>query len=158
MPCMGTTSQPLCGYDSPVFGDLYRAENDAIQAIFNASTGIFPSIYLPPRAAGWTEAYSNMVNAQYVNATTAESIRLARVGGSTGVVRPYAWAFYHNGTTTLSAADTASVVSRAFQPPEGDGVIIWGAADVFKTDAQDEAWLTKYGGPMMQQSMKEHCS
>lgn len=158
LPCLGTSTAPLCGYDAPVIGDVFRAENDAIQAVFSASTGIFPSIYLPPRPAGWSEDYSNLVNAQYINSTTAEAIRLARVGGGASVVRPYAWAFYHNGTTTLSAADTSSVVSQAFQPPEGDGVIIWGDADSFKTDALDQAWLSKYGGPMMQKSMQQHCA
>lgn len=54
------TDHPECGYNCPIFGDIYRAENDAIQALWDESTALFPSIYLPPFTP--SPALQNYVN------------------------------------------------------------------------------------------------
>ncbi|KAA0149673.1 hypothetical protein FNF31_07168 [Cafeteria roenbergensis] len=157
MPCTAG-DQPQCGYNNPAAGAQLRAQNDAIQAVFNASTGLFPSVYLPPSPGNWPGKQFEFVNAQYVAAVTAEAVRLATVAGRSAVVRPYAWAFYHNGTTTLSAPDTRSVAGLAYSPPLGDGLVLWGDAEAMHTQPLMTAWMTNVGGPALQAVQAEQCA
>lgn len=158
-PCdsAGLCGAPACGYNG-IMGPVYRAQNDAIQAVFNASTALFPSVYIPPSPAGWSPERFQAVNAEYVAAVTAEGVRLAENAPAGVVVRPYAWAFYHSGKTVLTAEDTASMASAGYQPPVADGVVLWGAASDFKTTGLMQQWLTSYGGKTMQASIKQQCS
>lgn len=156
-PCTAG-DQPLCGYNNPSAGPALRAQNDAIQAIFNASSGLFPSVYLPPSPKGWSSKQFEFVNAEYVASVTAEAVRVSNAAGRGAVVRPYAWAFYHNGTTTMSAADTRSVAQLAYSPPLANGLVLWGDAEAMHTQPLMETWMTHVGGPALQSFQAEQCA
>ena len=69
--------------------NMWRAQNDRMQPLFDASTGLFPSVYLDPRRSPEFTAR----NRDYVVSTTQEALRLARKGQP---VRSFAWAMYHD--------------------------------------------------------------
>ena len=51
----------------------------------------------------------------------------SETGPPLGRARPFAWAFYHDGTDLLTADDMASVLWGSYQPPYADGPLLWGA-------------------------------
>ena len=64
-PCWGENGQhPKCGYDFPVLGDVWKKENDDVQALWDESTALFPSIYVPP-------FQTPLATQDYINATVA---------------------------------------------------------------------------------------
>lgn len=86
VPCADPSSQtaPKCGYRFPGTGDVWRAQNDRLLPLYEASTALFPSVYLSPnRSPAWTAR-----NIDYVHGVTEESLRLATKGQP---VRPFAW-------------------------------------------------------------------
>jgi hypothetical protein len=61
--------------------------------IWAASSGLFPSIYLP--ALG-NNTQSRYTNADYVSGVTEETMRLKAKFAPTAAVIPYAWNYYHD--------------------------------------------------------------
>eukprot|EP00755_Sulcionema_specki_P028083 Sspe_Gene.89118::Locus_60968_Transcript_1_1_Confidence_1.000_Length_1860::g.89118::m.89118/K01197/hya; hyaluronoglucosaminidase len=120
-----------CGYDDPLVGAKYRAYSDQQKPIWEASTALFPSIYLPSPPLPHTHAVS------YVSNTVREALRCA--GGRP--VFPYVWLKYHSGKQLLNKTDlnTTFVVPQSMGVP---GVVIWGSGspggdfwDFFNTTA-----------------------
>ena len=62
-------------------------------AIFNASSALFPSIYLPD---GLLQRPENVT--AYIRAMVAESLRVGGGIRNDKPIFPYAWHYYHSGT------------------------------------------------------------
>ncbi len=95
-PC--ATGDAQCGYNDPAAGPSLRALNDAQARIFAASSGLFPSIYLP---TGTNHSSDFAHKAEYVSSGTAEAARVRAAYSPNAVVLPFAWNFYHDGHTLL---------------------------------------------------------
>jgi hyaluronoglucosaminidase len=158
MPCIGgTDDKPTCGYNAFGIGDVLRGLNDQVQAVFNASTGLFPSVYVPPNDYAWSSSKFSYINAQYIASVTQEAVRVARNGPPGIVVRPFLWSFYHNGTTTLSPQDTVSSVTQTFFPPTVDGAVLWGDSEGMKTESLMVPYFSDLMGPSMLNFTSQQC-
>ena len=71
LPCSASAQ---CGYNNPVAGPFARALNDELAPLWAASTGFFPSIYIPEGAN--RTAFDAAANADYIAGVTAEAARL----------------------------------------------------------------------------------
>eukprot|EP00756_Hemistasia_phaeocysticola_P033161 Hpha_TRINITY_DN16450_c2_g9::TRINITY_DN16450_c2_g9_i1::g.163867::m.163867/K01197/hya; hyaluronoglucosaminidase len=114
-PC--NADETKCGYDGPL-GALYKSYSDRQKPIWEASSGLFPSIYIAP---GLSEVHT----AAYINNTVTEAIRCANSVGGRPVL-PYMWSRYHNGTTLLSRPDLRMEL-RLPRAKGAQGVVIWGS-------------------------------
>ena len=84
-----------------------RAKNARLAAIFNASTALFPSIYLPE---GTNYSTFQDRNADYISGVTEEAVRLARMHTNPALpvtVRPFGWGIL----SPLFAHDTPNLVN-----------------------------------------------
>ena len=128
--CVRVNGELKCGYSSPTIGPTYRGYNDEIKAVWQESTALYPSVYLPPQHS-MNYSYWQEVLSEYVADTITETIRLATLYNSTASlpVLGFYWAYYHNGTTYLTAADVALVISQSYLPPMSTGLILWGYTD-----------------------------
>ena len=117
-PCTGSGADMRCGYQDPEMGDTYRQWNDQQIPIWNASGALYPSIYMQP--VGYT--YDHKLT--FLNSTITESLRCI----SNGLVYPFMWQKYHNGTTFLTQQDLNISVKNPYDLG-AQGLIIWGAYD-----------------------------
>lgn len=151
-PCAAPSSQtaPLCGYRCPILGDVWRAQNDRMQPLFDASTAMFPSIYLPPqRSPDYTAR-----NLDYVQGTIQEAQRLAKKGQPT---LPFAWAMYHDQSSLLLPDDlNAELAGPALLGLEG--VVLWGDPPAFKDAAAYDKYLDATLGPMALKVHNDACA
>lgn len=146
-PCVSAGVNPQCGYRNPLVGPLLRAINDQLSPIYAASTGVFPSIYMP---AGTNSSFWAFMNADYVSGTTEEATRLVQTyhkGSPLPPVRPFAWAFYHDAVATLLPEDLVSELQNPLAAG-ADGVILWGAPDAFNHAATFLTYLSTTLGPL----------
>ena len=103
-----------------------QALQDKLRPLWEASTGFFPSIYLPKDAGhGWPNSSSL---AAYIQSNIEEALRARRLVGKTRQDAPvyvYIWPLYLHGSVYLSAED----LENSLQIPYAacaDGVVIWG--------------------------------
>jgi hyaluronoglucosaminidase len=115
-PCTGSGSDAKCGYDSPM-GALYRNYSDRQIPIWEASTALYPSIYMPV-------GHTPDTNAAYVRSTAKEAVRCA--AGKIPVY-PFFWNYYHDGKTLLAVGDLVSGMELPYDM-KCDGVVFWGSS------------------------------
>eukprot|EP00038_Savillea_parva_P009491 m.183874 g.183874 ORF g.183874 m.183874 type:complete len:412 (-) comp15961_c0_seq1:238-1473(-) len=151
-PCAAPFSktEPKCGYNFPGMGDVWRAQNDRMMPLYEASTAIFPSVYLPPdRSPAYTAR-----NIDYVRGTTLEAMRLATKGQP---VRPFAWSQYHDQSSMLEPTDLH--IDLATPGDAGaDSVVLWGAPESFKIQSKFDAYLNSTLGPMALEIKQQACA
>ena len=123
------------GYTGPNAASL-RARNDALAWLWQASTALFPSVYLTsPKAS----KFDGQLTYSYVKSTVAEAVRLrlqaaALVGGRGPAVFALSWYVYNPyprpaaGTLwqTLTPADLGDVFAGAWSAG-ADAVLVWGS-------------------------------
>jgi hypothetical protein len=169
-PCVNSGPvDPQCGYRNPLVGPALKAINDAILPIYNASTGIYPSIYIPE---GTNTSFWQYMTADYVSGTTEEAVRLANATSKlpiattphdastatvTTSVRPFAWSFYHDGIAPLLPADLNSSLANP-QAVGADGVVLWGAPASFNHVQLFAEYLNTTLGPLALQILAPGCS
>ena len=116
----------FAGYGHGAAGDAQRALNDELHWLFEASTAIFPSIYLgvlPEDAAHHSVAN----NTRYIQQTVEEAIRLS----SADKVVPVTWYLYDNYPRSphwhsLSAGDLRTELEVPLQAG-AKALLLWGA-------------------------------
>ena len=97
-----------CGYlGTDATAAMYRQQAEVLQLpIWQASTALYPSIYLPVQYIGQPVS----VAAAYIESTVVESVKVAAMAAAgtsheaatTPIpVFPYAWDHYHSGIHTL---------------------------------------------------------
>lgn len=71
--------------------------------------------------------------------------------------RPFGWAYYHSGEQTITRDDMASLLWGSYQPPLGDGPLLWGSPGRSGGKyAQDYlAYLNTTEAPLAKQLMLE---
>ena len=106
-------------------------------AIFNASSALFPSIYLPD---GLLQRPENVT--AYIRAMVAESLRVGGGIRNDKPIFPYAWHYYHSGDVLQTVNTSIEVLETVFQSG-GDGIVFWGGA---MNDTYWQ-WLQNQGGP-----------
>ena len=126
----------LYGYPSKHYWPLPAGENqsqadDALTALYAASTALYPSIYLPYPSGVGEHHQSLARNVEYVDKVLGESLRVARQhrnddGRPLGIF-PFAWYRYDDASNGfLSANDTALAFVRPLRVDGIEGVVIWG--------------------------------
>jgi hyaluronoglucosaminidase len=155
MPCDSLGAHPQCGYRNPLLGPALRAQNDALAPIFAASSGLYPSIYLPE---GTNSSLFNRTNADYIAGVTEEAVRLAAKYSPAGTpVRPYAWAFYHDGATLLHPQDMVASLAAPLQAG-ADGVVLWGYPSAWDRTAEMYEYLNSTLGPDAKELVTAQCA
>ena len=153
-PCRGEHNTTQCGYNDPDFGPSARAQNDAQGRLYAASSGLFPSIYLPSN----TNSSAHFAHhADYVAATVAEASRLRDAHAPAAPVLPFAWNFYHDGHALLLPPDMATELAVPAQNG-ADGVILWGAPGYYNESAPMLAYLNATLGPLARQTVTSVCA
>lgn len=153
-PCFGNASDPQCGYHNPLVGPIVRAKNDKLSQLWQASTGFFPSVYLPEGANA--SGFDAAANADYLAGVTAEASRLRDAHAPAAHVRPFAWAFYHAGDTLLQPWDMNS--SLTVPPASGaDGVLLWGNVVAFHTLPAFQVYFNETLGPLAKEQVAFLC-
>ena len=103
-----------------------RALQDKLWPLWEASTGFFPSIYLPADAGrGWP---NSSALASYIRSNVDEALRARRLVGKTRQEAPayvYIWPLYLNGSFFLSAEDLEHSLQISYTAC-AEGVVIWG--------------------------------
>ena len=158
----------LYGYPSKHYWPLPPGENqsqadDALTALYAASTALYPSIYLPyPSGVG--EHHQTLArNTEYVDSVLRESVRVARqhtgVDGQPLGVFPFAWYRYDDATNDfLSANDTALEFVRPLGFDGVRSVVVWGkektAADIANVERYfvENAALLNTGAPPIEKA------
>ena len=130
---------------------LLHAINEALLPMYNASSVLMPSIYLPYRS-GVDTSFANIetyVRDHLAQAADVNSMLVAR-GEAPKQVVPYAWYRYHDGGPSglipLIANDTQLEFAFPVHADDGvTGIIIWGAEDASNLTAIDEVrgWFTR---------------
>jgi hypothetical protein len=122
-----------CGYDNPLIGPLLRDWNDGLAAVWNASTALFPSVYLSSPVPLLPNATWRAMQRQYLSGLVNESLRLsgkftANLNGKAGgvPVLPFAWALYHDMKSAVVPEDVWMMIEASWQPPLSTGIIQWG--------------------------------
>ncbi|CAI8015829.1 Hyaluronidase-3, partial [Geodia barretti] len=115
-PCDGNGTSMVCGYDSGV-GKLYRQFSDEQNLVWESSTALYPSIYLPP---GRTVDE----NAAYVHSVIKETVRKAE---DRIPVYGFHWNYYHGGKSLLNMDDLKSGLVGPYDAG-AKGVVIWGSS------------------------------
>jgi len=72
-------------------------------------------------------------------------------------VRPFAWAFYHDGATPLLVDDLVSELSAPLAAG-ADGVILWGYPAAFGTVEIASAYLNTTLGPLTRNMTLSNCA
>ena len=153
-----------CGYNNPITGPMYRAQNQRLAAVFQASSALFPSIYLQPQGLLHNESFGmwRIYNQIYVNDTVYETIRLVDeivvpVSYMPIPILPFFWAFYHNGSALLLPDDVSMIAKNTYVPPYATAVVQWGSNGERNKIG---AWQSAVGGPNMQFAVDsvENCS
>ena len=85
----------FAGYGFDAQGDAQRALNDGLHWLFEASTAVFPSVYLGVLPS--SPFYSAKNNTQYIQQTVAEAIRLS----NTEKVVPVTWTLCESRSAPL---------------------------------------------------------
>ena len=157
-PCVanGPDPSPQCGYRNPAAGPALRAENDAIAAVWAASSGIFPSIYIP---AGHNTSDWFSRNADYIAGMAEEAARLASTNappGSQVPVRPFAWNYYHDGESLLLPADMAASINAPL-PAGADGVVLWGSPTPDQ-NSEMTTYVNSTLGPLALEAVTTDCA
>lgn len=143
-----TPDKSRCGYDNPDLGPSLKQQNDAIAPIYQASSALFPSVYLREQSND-TFADWRHYNQKYVNDTVHESVRLVTTYSNffspkTTPIRSFYWAKYHDGgKDLLSAQDLAMVAKNTYLPPWSTEVVQWGFSGLIGP------WQSSVGGPVM---------
>lgn len=132
--CVGNGTNLRCSYDGPA-GNRLREFSDRQSAVWNASTALYPSIYLPVDVKG-----KPYVAAAYVRAVVSEGRRIA----ANIPVLPYAWHYYHDGQTLLPTDEVVSVLKNSLDRG-ADGLVIWGGDHLASSYW---SWLRSEGGPV----------
>jgi hyaluronoglucosaminidase len=128
-----TNHQFTCGYDLPgPSGKILRQYSNKQNPIWEASTALFPSIYIP------TEMKGNDAKAKaYMYSVVKETIRCAKnAPGPMRPVLPYGWDHYHNGANVLSV----ETLKNQLQVPcdlGASGLVEWGNS---KQEANESYW------------------
>ena len=162
-----TTDPTLrCGYDNPTTGPMYRDQNNVLAPVYQASSALYPSVYLQPQKQGNNSHESfdlwRTYNQIYVNDTIYETIRVVQAIIPVPPIIPFYWAYYHNGSTLLLPDDVSMIAQYTYLPPFSTAVIQWGSNGERN---QVGPWQTTVGGPRMQSAVvradacaKEFCS
>jgi hypothetical protein len=146
------------GYPSNHYWPLPAHENqtladEALLPLWQASTAVYPSVYLPyPSGPGeHHQKYSR--NQQYIDSVLSEAQRVARLGAIDGrplPILPFAWYRYdnngsfrdgHRGGDFLSVNDTLLAFVRPFTHHHVSSVVIWGAEKTKDAVADTEAYF-----------------
>ena len=123
-PCAGSgKGVGPCGYANPATGPKLRRNNDKLQPIWDVVDVLQPSIYMEQLH----KADSPEVNAQMVNGTVAEAVRISRATAHKPAVFPYMYSYFNsdNQTTTLSKQDVKVCVEIPHAVGAA-GLVIWG--------------------------------
>lgn len=128
------------------FNPMTPSQNNRVKALWQASTALYPSIYLPP---GRLPAENRMLTS--LNIKEAQ-----RCAGNQIPVRPFMWSYYHKGNHTLSPEDLHTSVTMP-QELGCDGLVIWGSPVHRGKLEEFEAYLTASLGPASLSSMKTAC-
>jgi beta-D-xylosidase 4 len=146
----------FAGYGHGAAGDAQRALNDELHWLFEASTAVFPSIYLgvlPEDAAHHSVAN----NTRYIQQTVEEAIRLS----SADKVVPVTWYLYDNYPRSphwhsLSAGDLRTELEVPLQAG-AKALLLWGATSN-TTAGIGEADLQKYVNQTLSPLVAEICA
>jgi len=138
-----------CGYENPLVGASLRAHSDALAPLWEASTALFPSVYLPSADT------SPAQNAAYARAVAAESLRVARQAAARrGATRPavlvYTNLFYHHQPRLLTAQDLTAVYNST-AAAGADGAVVWGG-----TKSCMDWYVDGRLGPAIQAARQQH--
>ena len=134
-------SSDVCGYDLPgPAGEKLRKYSDQQNPIWEASTALYPSIYIPTPMQGEDERAR-----AYVHSTVKESLRCAsNQPGPTRPVYPYGWDHYHDGLHVLS---TDALKSQLEVPCSlgAAGLVEWGDSKQATNKSYWEWFVSKDG-------------
>ena len=115
----------FAGYGINSQGDAQRALNDEFAWLFEASTAVFPSVYLGMLPS--SPFYSVANNTEYIRQTVAEAIRLS----SAEKVVPVTWTLYDNypRTPQLQRLSTVDLKTELEVPlmAGANSLLLWGA-------------------------------
>ena len=121
-PCTEVSGVLQCGYNDPTAGEALRKKNDRLAPVWEASTGIFPSIYVPDNT-------SDVVADAYVREIVGEGLRVALLSAEPRCpVYPYMWMYYHGGKVLLSDGALNSSVASSYNTG-AEGLVIWGSSN-----------------------------
>ena len=131
----------FAGYGRDAQGDSQRRINDGLRWLFDASTAIFPSIYLGILPSSRYHSVEN--NTECIRQTVAEAIRL----GDSRKVVPVTWTMYDNYPRTpqlfrLSAEDLQTELKVPLQAG-ANTLLLWGATSATQK-GQTSADLQEY--------------
>jgi hyaluronoglucosaminidase len=103
----------------------FQNQSDRLANIWNASSAIFPSVYLPSQPFYLNESTWRTANAEYVANTTLEAVRVSQTFGNSVPVIGFHYPFYHSGVSGTTARDVRLVIAETYMPPLATGLIVW---------------------------------
>ena len=141
-----------CGYlGTDATAAMYRQQAEVLQLpIWQASTALYPSIYLPVQYIGQPVS----VAAAYIESTVVESVKVAamaaagtsHVAATTPIpVFPYAWDHYHSGIHTLPKSSLVANLNVSMKSG-ATGLVWWGGSKQAENKSYWK-WFENVEGP-----------
>jgi hypothetical protein len=144
------------GYGSDAAGNEQRALNDQLRWLFEASSAVFPSIYLGILPSSPLHSVAN--NTEYIRQTVTEAIRLSST--SPGKVAPVTWTMYDNypRTPQLHNLSSQDLHTELLVPLQSGArtLLLWGATSSQK--GQTTADLQRYVQAELSPVVRKVCS